>query len=289
MDLLDRMNASLDYIEENLTGQIDMAQVARMACCSEYHFTRMFSFITDIPLGEYIRRRRLALAGFELKTSDIKIIDLALKYGYDSQGAFSRAFQVMHGVTPTKARIPTASIQSFARISFTLTIKGGEKMEYRIVEEGAWIAFGKSMVTKMMDAYKTVPAYWSTGEAEREAIIHAGHGNDKTLVRSLLFDEDGEMLRYARCLEIPAGGITGDFERYEVPAKTWVVFPRVIEPESGDGIIPIWKRVWVEWFPNSGYEQDTGPRQERCIWQEDGTMIVEAWVPVIKKPVINPG
>ena len=285
MDLLDRMNAALDYIEENLTEQIDMALVAHTACCSEYHFTRMFSFITDIPLGEYIRRRRLALAGFELKTSDIKVLDLAVKYGYDSQGAFARAFQVMHGVTPTEARIPNVPIQSFARISFTITINGGEKMEYRIVEEGAWTAFGKSMVTKVLDAFKTVPAYWSTGEAEREAIIHAAQGNDQTLVRSLLFDEDEEMLRYARCLEMPAEGVKNDFERYEIPARTWAVFPRVIEPESGDGIIPIWKRVWVEWFPNSGYEQDTGPRQERCLWREDGKMIVEAWIPVIKKPV----
>ena len=282
MDWLDRMNAALDYIEENLAGQIDMALAAHRACCSEYHFTRMFSFITNIPISEYIRRRRLTLAGFELKTSDVKVIDLALKYGYDSQGAFARAFHIIHGVTPTEARVPDVLLQSFARISFAMTIKGVEKMEYRIVEDGAWSGFGKSIVTKMSDAFETVPAYWSTGEAEREAIIRAAHGDDRTLVRSLLFDENEETLRYARCLEVPEDDVSDDFERYEVPARTWAVFPRVIEPETGDGIIPIWKRVWIEWFPNSGYEQDTGPRQERCIWRDDGKMIVEAWIPVIR-------
>ena len=283
MDWLDRMNAALDYIEQNLTGRIDMAEAARRACCSEYHFTRMFSFITGIPLSEYIRRRRLALAGFELKTSNIKVINLALRYGYESQGAFARAFQLMHGVTPTEARAPGTALQSFAPISFTITITGGEKMEYRIVTEGPWTAFGGSIVAKTSDAYETVPAYWATGEDERQRIIGAAGGDDRTLLRSLLYDETGgEMLRYVRCLQMPDGGVARKFARFEVPARTWAVFPKVIVPESGDGLISVWKRIWVEWFPNSGYEQDTGPRQERCLWREDGMMIVEAWVPVIK-------
>ena len=92
MDCLDRMNAALDYIEANLAGEIDLSVAARGACCSVYHFTRMFSFITGVPLNEYIRRRRLTLAGFELKYSDVKIIDLALKYGYDSPNSFSGRF-----------------------------------------------------------------------------------------------------------------------------------------------------------------------------------------------------
>ena len=282
MDWLDSMNAALDYIEEHLDEKIDMAAAAHIACCSEYHFTRMFSFIINLPLNEYIRRRRLSLAGFELKNSNIKIIDLAMKYGYDSQGAFARAFQIMHGVRPSEARIPGVPLQSVSRISFTIAIKGGEKMEYRIVEENAWTAFGKSMVTKMIDANENVLAYWSAGEVERMEIIHAVHGDEKTLVRSLLFDENEETLRYARCLEMPVGGVSGNFECYEVPARRWAVFPKIIEPESGDGIISVWQRIWTEWFPESGYEQDTGPRQERCLWQENGKMIVEAWVPVIQ-------
>jgi AraC family transcriptional regulator len=104
MDWLDRMNSAIRYIEENITEDIDYDMVAEKACCSTYHFQRMFSFITDIPLSEYIRRRRLTLVAFELQNSDVRIIDLAVKYGYDSADSFSRAFQKVHGVVPSLAR-----------------------------------------------------------------------------------------------------------------------------------------------------------------------------------------
>lgn len=93
MDWLDRMNEAMEYIEVNLTSKISYDRAAQIACCSTYHFQRMFSFISGVPLSEYIRRRRLTLAAFELKTSDMKVIDVALKYGYESPEAFSRALK----------------------------------------------------------------------------------------------------------------------------------------------------------------------------------------------------
>jgi AraC family transcriptional regulator len=181
LDWLERMNAAIDYIEENLASDIDIGIAARKACCSEYHFTRMFSFITEIPLNEYIRRRRLTQAGFELKNSVIKIIELANKYGYDSPNSFTRAFMALHGVTPTKARLQGVELKSFARISFIITIKGGVGMNYRIVEEGEHTVFGKSLVTNASVAYETIPAYWEKCEADRttNAIVEAGHGNER--------------------------------------------------------------------------------------------------------------
>ena len=104
MDWLNRMNKVMDYIEANLAGEISYDKAAQIACCSTYHFQRMFSFITDIPLSEYIRHRRLTLAAFELQTSDIKVVDVALKYGYESPEAFSRAFKNLHGIVPVSAR-----------------------------------------------------------------------------------------------------------------------------------------------------------------------------------------
>lgn len=93
MDWLERMNNAMGYVETHLSEDIDFDQVAKIACCSTYHFQRMFSFITSVPLSEYIRRRRLTLAAFELQQSDAKVIDTALKYGYESPEAFSRAFK----------------------------------------------------------------------------------------------------------------------------------------------------------------------------------------------------
>lgn len=279
------MNSALDYIESNLSGNIDLSVAAQKACCSEYHFTRMFSFITNIPLNEYIRRRRMTLAGFELKSNAVSIIGLANKYGYDSPNSFTRAFKAMHGVTPSEARVPGVEIKSFARISFRVTITGGVGLNYRIVRESEHTMFGKSLTTKCTDGYDTVPAFWDECENNRTTnkIAQAGLASEKTLLSSLLWDLDEEgMMKYMICLDLPESGVSDEFERFTVPARTWAVFPLALE-NPGDSIISVWKRIYPEWFPNSGYELDTGPRQERCFWRNDGIMVAEAWVPVIKR------
>ncbi len=124
MDFLKNMNEAIKYIEENLTNDIDFKEVARRAFCSEYHFRRMFSFLTGITLSEYIRRRRLTLAAFELKDSNVKVIDIAMKYGYNSPDSFTRAFQNLHGITPSEARNNGHSLKAYPRITFHLSIKG---------------------------------------------------------------------------------------------------------------------------------------------------------------------
>lgn len=116
MDWLDRMNGAMDFIETHLDERINYEEVAKTACCSAYHFQRMFAFITDVPLSEYIRRRRLTIAAFELQCSDVKVIDVALKYGYESPEAFSRAFKALHGVMPTLARSNGMALKAFPRM-----------------------------------------------------------------------------------------------------------------------------------------------------------------------------
>jgi len=122
MDLLRRMSQALDYIEENLTYEIDYETVAQKACCSSYNFQRMFSFMSDVTLAEYIRRRRLTQAALELQNSDIAIVDLAVKYGYESSAAFSRAFALLHGVKPSSARKEGVALQAYPKISFQISI-----------------------------------------------------------------------------------------------------------------------------------------------------------------------
>ena len=289
MTWLTRMNAAIDYIEANLTGHIEMSVAARGACCSEYHFSRMFAFITGIPLSEYIRRRRLTLAGFELKNSNVKVIDLAHKYCYDSPNSFTRAFQALHGVTPSQARTPGVELKSFSRISFTISMRGDVGMDYRIVSEGEVTVFGHALTTKTSESFKTVPVFIDDCEEKRitNRIVEAGHGNEKTLLKSVIWDTDDGMMKYMLCLDMPECGVSDEFEVYTVPARTWAVFPLVIENWGEDCIISVWNRIFPEWFPNSGYEMDTGPRQERCHWRDDGKMVVEAWVPVTAKQVVN--
>jgi len=129
------MNKALVFIEERLTEDIDYGEVSRIACCSEYHFKRMFSFLSGIGLSEYIRRRRLTLAALDLKDTNLRIIDVAVKYGYNSADSFSRAFHSMHGILPSEARSENTQLKAYPRMTFQLSIKGGCEMKYRIVEK----------------------------------------------------------------------------------------------------------------------------------------------------------
>ena len=132
MDWLDRMNRAMDYMETHLADEISYEEIARKACCSSYHFQRMFPFITGVPLSEYIRRRRLTLAAFDLQTAGCKVIDVALKYGYESPESFTRAFKSLHGISPAAARRVGASLKAYPRMAFQLSIKGDIEMKYRI-------------------------------------------------------------------------------------------------------------------------------------------------------------
>jgi AraC-like DNA-binding protein len=136
MEWLKRMNLVLDYIEDNLDGEIDDNKIAMLSTSSKGMFQRFFALITDMTLSEYIRKRRLTQAALDIINTDAKIIDIAIKYGYDSATAFGSAFKIFHGMTPSKTRMSHAQYQSFHRFSFKLTIsiKGGNNMQYRIIE-----------------------------------------------------------------------------------------------------------------------------------------------------------
>ncbi|MDZ5010436.1 helix-turn-helix domain-containing protein, partial [Clostridium perfringens] len=127
MEWLDRLNEALNYIEDNLDGEIDYTKAAKLACCSVYHFQRMFSYIAGRPLAEYIRNRRLTKAAIDLQSGD-KVIDVAMRYGYESPTAFNRAFQKLHNVTPSSAQKEGTFLKSYSPISFKITIKGVEEM-----------------------------------------------------------------------------------------------------------------------------------------------------------------
>lgn len=159
MDWLERMNRAMDYIEAHLADDISYDDIARIACCSTYHFQRMFPFITGITLSEYIRRRRLTLAAFELQTTDAKVIDVALKYGYQSPEAFARAFKNLHGIMPISARDKGVSLKAYPRMSFHISIKGGIEMNYRIEQRGAFEMFGVYGLICQQTAFTDVPRF----------------------------------------------------------------------------------------------------------------------------------
>lgn len=133
MDWLKHLSLAIDYIEDNLEGEISYDKAAQIACCSTYYFQRMFLYVAGISLSEYIRRRRMTqAAAFELQGSEEKIIDIGSKYGYISPPSFNRAFQAVHGVNPTIARMEGTVLKAYPCIRFSINITGGESMRYRI-------------------------------------------------------------------------------------------------------------------------------------------------------------
>ncbi|MGH4124362.1 MAG: helix-turn-helix domain-containing protein [Clostridium sp.] len=162
MDWLMGMNQALNYIENNLDGEICYSTAAKFVCCSTPEFQRIFSFMSRVTLSEYIRKRRLTLAAHDIQISEEKIIDVAMRYGYDSPAAFSRAFSQLHGTTPTSARNEGVLLKTCPRISFKLTIQGVDAMEYKIVHKNALQVIGvnRKMITKNKEHWKDISKFW---------------------------------------------------------------------------------------------------------------------------------
>lgn len=141
--MLERLNEAMEYVEHRLDGHIDVAEAARIAMTSEYHLRRMFSALAGMPLSEYIRRRRLTVAGAEVLAGDRTLLDVAVRYGYASGEAFARAFRTVHGVGPGEARRTGAALRSQPRMSFRLVVEGTSSMRYRIVEKEEFRVVGR--------------------------------------------------------------------------------------------------------------------------------------------------
>ncbi|SDC67102.1 AraC family transcriptional regulator [Shouchella lonarensis] len=290
MDLLKSMNEAIAYIEENIAQNIDFEEVARRALCSEYHFKRMFSFLAGITLSEYIRRRRLTLAAFELNQGNVRVVDVAVKYGYSSPDAFTRAFQSVHGVTPSEARHDEQSLKAFPRMTFQLSVKGGTEMDYRIVKKEAYRIVGvKKRVPIIFKGENShITAMWKElGTEKIEQLQKLSNAEPLGIIQASTnfsegrMEEKGELDHYigvATTDECPPG-----FTQLEVPALTWAVF------QSG-GPFPqtvqeTWGRIYSDWFPSSHFQQIEGP-ELLSIKDKDltaPTVTCEIWIPVQKR------
>lgn len=282
MDWLDNMKDAMEYIEANLADKISYDEIARRACCSTYHFQRMFPFITGVSLSEYIRRRRLTLAAFELQTSDIKVIDVAMKYGYDSPEAFARAFKNLHGVMPISARDKGVSLKAYPRMSFHISIKGDIEMNYRIEPKKSFEMFGvyDLIHSDRQTAFAEVPLFRqkcdNDGSVERMNKLLGRFSNN--VLHAALYDHTAEALKYMICYHVPRGfEIPKGFTKLSVPALTWAIFP---DPQCD--LQKLWERIYSEWFPTSEYEQVEAPNFEMYYGMAEHTQ-GEIWIPVKKK------
>ncbi|WP_337100494.1 AraC family transcriptional regulator [Paenibacillus sp. YIM B09110] len=290
MDSLKHMNAALAYIEARIADDIDMTEAARIALCSEYHFTRMFSFLAGIPLSEYVRRRRLTRAAAELRQSNAKVIDIALKYGYSSPDAFARAFQQLHDATPSEARRPGAMLKAYPPMTFRFSIQGGSEMNYRIVDKEAFriVGYSKRVPIVFHGVNPYIAAMWNSLDEEEFVRLErlsdvepAGLVSASANFSEGRMEEQGEFDYYIGAATTNA--CPERFAALEVAATRWALFEAVGPfPEA---LQSVWGRIYSEWFPTTGYELAPGPEILRNVSKDTSSPAFrsEIWIPVKKR------
>ncbi|WP_329037662.1 AraC family transcriptional regulator [Streptomyces sp. NBC_00178] len=283
--MLDRLNQALEHIEAHLDEPIDVAGLARIAVTSEYHFRRMFSALAGLPLSEYIRRRRLTVAGAEVLDGGRTLLDIATRYGYGSGEAFARAFRAMHGVGPGEARRTGAALHSQPRMSFRIVIEGSSSMRYRIVDRPDFRVVGRKARVPLV--------HEGVNPAIADFIRSIGPDTSKRI--AALADQEpagivgvSDQLDPSRAegteLDYWHGVVTGadvpdDMDALDVPAGLWAVF-------DSSGPFPqalqyLWRDVFTQWFPSNPYASRPGPEILSVRVAEDGaTADAQLWIPV---------
>ena len=278
MEWITRLNGAINYIEEHLTDKVEYDELAKIACCSTYHLQRMFAYMADVPLSEYIRRRRMSRAAVDLQNN--KIVDVALKYGYESPTAFNRAFQSVHGIAPSLIKSDGIQIRAFPPISFTITIKGAEKMEYRIEQKNSFriVGISEQLEKEIEKNFEIVPKMWEKASVDG-TIPKLVSMMDSQPIGMLGVCCSSENWKYFIAVS-SSQSIDDTIEECQVRASIWAIF-------SGSGtaqsIQELQKRVLTEWLPTSGYEYGNAPDIEVYINPDPQNSQYEVWVPVIKK------
>lgn len=282
MEWIERLNGAISYIEDHLTDGIDYEQLGRIACCSSYHFQRMFTYMAGVSLSEYIRRRKMSLAAVDLQGRDMKIIDAAGKYGYSSPTAFNRAFQSVHGIAPSAVRNEGVPVKSFPAITFKITVKGVEEMNYRIETREAFRIAGVSVPLDrdIEKNFTVLPSRWQ--EAAMDGTLQKLTGMMDTPpvgVLGISVCSDREPWRYY--IAVSTSKEAEGLEEYIVPAATWAIFPG--EGTNNQSIQELERRIVTEWLPTSGYEYGDAPDVEVYLNPDPENAKYEVWIPVVKK------
>ena len=300
MDWITGIQNAINYIEDHVTEDLDYAQIARESFSSPFHFQRVFSILCGYTLGEYIRNRRLTLAGIELTNTNEKVIDVAYKYGYDNPESFANAFRKFHGIPPSQARSVGVVLKSFSRLSIKVSLEGGSMMNYRIEEKPQMLLTGyKRRFSGSPNDKKDQDHYFACENRVLQYILE-GMSREHTHVYQVLtnFDPDGYDFYFA--YELPKwiledfdedlGEMAKQFEHLQIPAGQYLVceterceFPTDLEDE-------LRRKAVSEWLPSSGYELRDAPEigMIHWFWEEGNDKVnhsryCELWLPITKK------
>lgn len=284
MDTIQRFNEAMDYIEANLNHTIDEQVIERITLCPSGLFYRMFPVLSGLTLSEYIRRRRLSLAGLELLKTHKTITEIALEYGYESPDAFSFAFKQLHGLSPSAARKHQEALLFIPKMSFTLHLKGALMMKYQILEKDEFVVVGKSIRTTQDENMKdqSISKFWQkTNQSSLPGELCQVSPNKPFLGVCYGMESDGS---FKYLIGVEADHVITHLEHVVIPKSTWAVFESI--GPMPQAIQHVWQKIYEEFFPSSGYRHAGTPDFE--CYLEDGSSRkdyrAEVWIPIVKNP-----
>lgn len=286
MDCIQSIQKSIDYMESNILEDINYEDVARYVYMSNYHFHRLFSMITGITANEYIRKRRLSMAGQEISMSDAKVLDISLKYGYDSPESFSKAFMRFHGVTPSIARRSGMELKSFNRLIIKISLEGGTIMDYKIVKKESFKLLTKVKEFRVEsiseEDNRDIPNFWNEC-AESGVLKQLKSNTEKHDIYGACkpISKESKYFDYGIAMEYCGGYIPDGFVVWDVKPTLWGVFKCIGEDEKCIG--EMWNRIFNEFLPGSEYVMLDDIDFELYKEENNTDCFCEIWIPVEKK------
>lgn len=289
MDWIRNLNRALEFIEDNIENELNNDIVAKEAFSSNYHFCRVFNILTGKSLGEYIKERKLTLASQDIISKKMKIIDVALKYGYNEPAAFTKAFKRFHGVAPTKAVDSEKNLRATPPLSFFLDVKGADKIDFRVNKKEAFTVIGTSFYTSVNNEIniQDVPKFWQDKHSDGTiselvpkikdmGLIGVGYNYNADKKEFDWFYDD-----FTYMIAVQGDQLSGKItDKFKIPESTWAIFPG--KGQMPESIQLLWKRIYQEWFPATNYEPAPGPTLELYLSETDENNEVkyEIWIPV---------
>lgn len=287
--MLERLNRALDHLEACLDQEVDVAEAARIAAVSEYHFRRLFSVLAGMPLPVYLRRRRMTLAAAEVLAGELTLLDVAVRYGYGSGEAFARAFRSVHGIGPAEARRTGAVLTAQPRVSFRVVVEGSTAMRYRIVEKKAFRIVGRKARVPLVQEGLNEAATAHVESLDEQTIVRLKEltgGEPEGILSAAVYLTDGredgaEADYWIGVVSSPGAAVEGldGLDRLDVPAGTWAVFDN--HGPYPSALQELWRDVFTQWFPSNPYTSRSGPELLRTQPVELGTETdSQLWIPV---------
>lgn len=278
MEWMQRLNQSIEYMEEHITEELDYEKVAQVANCPSYYFQQMFLYMTNMTLREYIRRRRLSLAAVELQKDSGKVIDIAIKYRYESPTAFTRAFKSFHGVVPSALKTENRPMQAFPPIQFHVSMDGGQPLKFRVEEKAAFRVVGIScpLNAELTQNFERIPTIWDTVLSDGTLAKLSALQERKPQGLLGISIHHTESWKYM--IAVRSDRQADVFEEYLIPACKWAIFEG---QGTNHSLQELEKRVITEWLPTSGYTYANSPDIEVYNKADPKNTVYEYWIPIV--------